>query len=87
MKPRRFMAPSAFVWLLVGFLYFAIPLLATFIFSLKSNQTGKCCTAANYSWVIHNGEFWQSLKISFLLALETIVISLAIFVPTITGCT
>ncbi|MDX6580788.1 MAG: putative spermidine/putrescine transport system permease protein [Gaiellales bacterium] len=83
MKPRKHIAPSAFFWLLVGFLYFAIPLLATFIFSLKSNQTGTCCTAANYSWVIHNGEFWQSLKISFLLALETIVISLAIFVPTI----
>ena len=83
MKPRKHIAPSAFFWLLVGFLYFAIPLLATFIFSLKSNQTGKCCTAANYSWVIHNVEFWQSLKISFLLALETIVISLAIFVPTI----
>ena len=83
MKPRRFIAPSAAFWLLVGFLYFFIPLLATFIFSLKSNQTGKCCTAANYSWVIHNGDFWHSLKISFLLALETIVICLAIFVPTI----
>jgi putative spermidine/putrescine transport system permease protein len=82
-KPRRFIAPSAAFWLLVGFLYFFIPLLATFIFSLKSNQTGKCCTAANYSWVIHNGDFWHSLKISFLLALETIVICLAIFVPTI----
>ncbi len=83
MKPRRFMAPSAFLWLLLGFLYFFIPLLTTLLFSLKSNQTGKCCTAANYSWVIHNGEFWHSLKISFLLALETIVISLALFVPTI----
>ena len=82
-KPRRFMAPSAVVWLLIGGLYFFIPLLTTLLFSLKSNQTGKCCTAANYSWVIHNGEFWHSLKISFLLALETIVISLAIFVPTI----
>ena len=58
MKPRRFMAPSAFFWLLVGFLYFFIQLLATLIFSLKSNQMGKCCTAANYSWVIHNGDFW-----------------------------
>ena len=83
MKPRRFIAPSAAFWLLIGFLYFFIPLLATFIFSLKSNQTGKCCTAANYSWVIHNGDFWHSLKISFLLALETIVICLVIFVPTI----
>jgi putative spermidine/putrescine transport system permease protein len=82
-KPRRFIAPSAFLWLLLGGLYFFIPLLATFLFSLKSNQTGKCCTIANYSWVVHNHGFWHSLKISFLLALETIVISLAIFVPTI----
>jgi putative spermidine/putrescine transport system permease protein len=82
-KPRKFMAPSAFIWLLLGGLYFFIPLLTTLLFSLKSNQTGKCCTAANYSWVIHNGAFWHTLKISFLLALETIVVSLAIFVPTI----
>ena len=33
--------------------------------------------------MIHNHDFWHSLKISFLLALETIVISLALFVPTI----
>ena len=77
------MSPSAFLWLLLAFGYFFIPLLATLLFSLKSNQTGKCCTAANYSWVIHNGDFWHTLRISALLALETIVISLAIFVPTI----
>jgi len=82
-KPRRHIAPSAAFWLLVGGLYFLIPLVTTFIFSLKSPQTGKCCSSANYSWVIHNGEFWHTLKISFLLALETIVISLALFVPTI----
>ena len=33
--------------------------------------------------MIHSGDFWHSLKISFLLAIETIVISLIIFVPTI----
>src|SRR5436853_202593 len=77
------MAPSAFVWLLLGSAYFFVPLIATMLFSLKSNQTGKCCTAANYSWVIHNGDFWHALKISFLLAIETIVVSLLLFVPTI----
>ena len=77
------MAPTAYLWLLLGFLYFFLPLLATFLFSLKSNQTGKCCTVASYSWVFHNGDFWHTLKISFLLALETIVISLLLFVPTI----
>ena len=83
MKSRRFMAPSAFVWLLIGGAYFFIPLLATLIFSLKSNQTGKCCTLAAYGWVIHNGDFWHTLRISLELALETIVISLLLFVPTI----
>jgi putative spermidine/putrescine transport system permease protein len=82
-KPRRFMAPSAWIWLLVAALYFFVPLMSTMLFSLKSNQTGKCCTAANYSWVIHNSTFWHALRISFLLALETIVVSLLLFVPTI----
>jgi putative spermidine/putrescine transport system permease protein len=83
MKTRRFMAPSAFLWLLLALAYFFVPLLSTLLISLKSNTTGKCCTAANYSWVIHNGDMWHTLKISALLAVETIVISLAIFVPTI----
>jgi putative spermidine/putrescine transport system permease protein len=77
------MASSAFLWLLLGVAYFFIPLIATMLFSLKSNQTGHCCTLANYSWVIHSHAFWHSLKISSLLALETIVISLLLFVPTI----
>jgi putative spermidine/putrescine transport system permease protein len=80
---RRRITPSALVWLVLAGLYFLLPLVATLLFSLKSNATGKCCTIASYSWVVHNGEFWQSLKISSLLALETIVISLLIFVPTI----
>jgi putative spermidine/putrescine transport system permease protein len=83
MRQQRRMAPSAYLWLLLGALYFFVPLIATMLFSLKSNQTGKCCTAANYSWVIHNGDFWHALKISAILAVETIVISLLLFVPTI----
>jgi putative spermidine/putrescine transport system permease protein len=83
MRQGRRMAPSAYLWLLVGLLYFIVPLIATMLTSLKSNQTGKCCTAANYSWVIHNGDFWHALKISAILAVETIVISLLLFVPTI----
>ena len=83
MKSTRRIAPTAVIWLLIAFGYFFIPLIATFLFSLKSNQTGHCCTAANYSWVVHSSAFWHTLKISFLLALETIAISLALFVPTI----
>ncbi|HEY0415404.1 MAG TPA: ABC transporter permease subunit [Gaiellaceae bacterium] len=81
---RASMAPSAYVWLLLGGLYFFVPLFATLDFSLKQNKAGApCCTLHNYGWVIHNGDFWHTIKISFLLALETIVISLLLFVPTI----
>ena len=80
---RPKIAPSAVVWLVVGALYFLLPLVSTLLYSLKSNQTGNCCTAANYGWVIHQHDFWHSLRISALLALETITISLLIFVPTI----
>ena len=83
MTTRRFISPSAVVWLVLGTAYFILPLLATFLFSLRQLQTGHCCTAASYTWVIHNGEFWSSLKLSVELALETIVVSLLLFVPTV----
>jgi putative spermidine/putrescine transport system permease protein len=83
MKRRRFMAPSAFVWLLLAGAYFLIPLIATLLFSLKNPQNNKCCVVSAYGTVVHTGEFWHSLKISALLSLETIAISLAIFVPTV----
>jgi putative spermidine/putrescine transport system permease protein len=74
---------SAVIWLLLAAAYFIIPLFATLLISLRSTQTGKCCVGDNYGWVLHNGDFWHTLKLSALLALETIVVSLLIFVPTI----
>jgi putative spermidine/putrescine transport system permease protein len=83
MTPRRFIAPSAVVWLLVGAAYFLIPLVATFLFSLKNDQTAKCCTLANYSGVFDDPEFWKTIRLSFVIALETIVVTLALLVPTV----
>lgn len=78
------MAPAAYLWLLLAAAYFLFPLYATLDFSLKENKLGTpCCTLHNYGWVIHSGDFWHTIKVSFLLALETIVISLSLFVPTI----
>jgi putative spermidine/putrescine transport system permease protein len=82
-RPRRFIAPSAVLWLLVGTAYFVIPLVATFLFSMRGNQTGKCCTLANYGSVLHDPSFWRNIKTSFILSLETIAISLALLVPTV----
>jgi putative spermidine/putrescine transport system permease protein len=83
MSSRRFIAPSALVWLILGAAYFLIPLIATLLFSLNSNQTGNCCSGAAWSYVIHDSRFWSSLKTSLILALETIAVSLILFVPTI----
>src|SRR5262249_31948247 len=75
--------PSAVVWLIVAAAFFLLPLIATFLFSLKSIQTGKCCTSAAYSLVIHDSQFWHTIRLSFVLALETIAVSLVLFVPTV----
>lgn len=83
MRAQRRITLSAIVWLVLGVAYFFIPLLATFLFSLDKIQTGKCCSLAAYGFVLHNADFWHTLKISFLLAFETIAISLVLFVPSI----
>lgn len=83
MTPRRFIAPSAVLWLLVGVLYFVLPLFATFLFSLKDDQTAKCCTAANYGGGFDDPEFWKTIRLSFVIAIETIVFTLVLLVPTV----
>jgi putative spermidine/putrescine transport system permease protein len=80
---RRWVAPSAVVWLVVAAAFFLIPLIATLLFSLQSLQTNKCCTNAAYSLIIHDHQFWHTIRLSFVLSLETIAISLLLFVPTV----
>ena len=80
---RKRIAPSAVVWLVLGGAYFLIPLLGTLLFSLNRNKTGSCCSVHAYGTILHDGAFWHSLKVSFVLALETIAISLVLFVPTV----
>ncbi len=74
---------SAVMWLLVGAVYFLIPLFATLLFSLKRNETGTCCTLDNYGEILHDPQFWKGIRVSFVLALETVVVSLALLVPTV----
>ena len=80
---RRRISSGAVVWLLVGAVYWLIPLVATLLFSLKKNETGTCCTLSNYGEILHDPQFWKAIRISFVLALETIVISLVLLVPTV----
>lgn len=80
---RRLPAPSALLWLGLGSLYFLVPLLATLLFSLQGPLTAKCCTLENYGTILHDPEFWRTIRMSFVLALETIVITLVLLVPTV----
>jgi putative spermidine/putrescine transport system permease protein len=80
---RRRIAPTAVLWLLVGAAYLLLPLVATLLFSLRSEQTGKCCTLASYGVILDDPQFTKTLRQSFILSLETIAISLAILVPTV----
>lgn len=79
----RRIAPGAVFWLLVGAAYFLVPLIATLIFSLRSNQTGACCTLDSYGFILDDPQFWKNLRLSFLLSLETIVVALVLLVPTV----
>lgn len=83
MTPRRHIAPGAVVWLVLGAAYFLIPLVATLLFSLKGNVTGSCCTLANYGTILHDPQFWKTIKTSSVLAVETIVLTLLLLVPTV----
>ena len=80
---RPHIAPSALVWLVLGAIYFLVPLIATLLFSLKDAQTGKCCSLSAYGVILHDPQFWSTIKVSFRLALETIGVGLLLFVPTI----
>ena len=80
---RRRISLSAVLWLFVGAAYFLIPLLATLLFSLKGNQTGECCSLSSYGEILHDPAFWKNLRISAVLALETIVIALVLLIPTV----
>lgn len=80
---RKRIAPGAIVWLLLGGAYFLVPLIAMLMFSLRSNETGTCCTLDNYGEIGGDPLFWQSLRTSLILSLETIAISLVLLVPTL----
>ena len=69
-------------WLIMilGILYFFLPLVATFVFSLKA-KLGVLSFAA-YSNVINNPAFVYNFTASVIWASLTIVVGILLFVPT-----
>lgn len=68
-------------WLVLAALYFLVPLFSTLLFSLDTgvHQHGLKWYGKTFS----DPQFWQTLELSFKIALETVIIGLALMVPTV----
>lgn len=67
-------------WMILGILYFFLPLLATFIFSLKA-KLGVLSFKA-YANIFNDQAFVYNFSYSVLWAVLTIVVGILLFVPT-----
>jgi putative spermidine/putrescine transport system permease protein len=70
----------SWLWLTVGFVYFFLPLLATFLFSLRGKK-GVLGFAA-YEHVFEDPQFLKTFGFSLEMAILTVVAGLALLVPT-----
>jgi len=75
---RRFPFWS-WIWFFLGALYFILPLLATFEFSLSWDPE---IPLKAYQRAFEDNDFWETFIYSNVLALATIVISIILIVPT-----
>jgi putative spermidine/putrescine transport system permease protein len=67
-------------WMVLGVLYFFLPLLATFLFSLRAERGVLSFLA--YQRVLTDPDFTHAFGYSALWAVLTIVVSILLFVPT-----
>jgi putative spermidine/putrescine transport system permease protein len=78
--PKERKSPWRFVWWLIflaGVLYFFLPLLGTFAFSMKSIPLFSA-----YTGVLQDPKFYTSLGYSFIVGVVTIIVSISLMVPT-----
>ena len=82
--PRRSPVTQIVSWVIfIGcFLYFFLPLLATFLHSIKPKPNGIPDPTLAYRQVLDDEKFYIGLAYSFFVGMLTIVISLAIIIPT-----
>ena len=69
------------LWIVVMATFFLLPLIGTAIFSLWAG--GDHYNLSNYAGLIHNPKVWASLWLSIKLAVYTVVITMALLVPTV----
>lgn len=77
---RRRISPWAALWLLLGALYFLVPLAATAQISFKTGRDEYSLDA--YRGILEDPGFLSSLSFSFKMSLFTIAIAIVLLVPT-----
>ena len=70
----------SWLWIALGFLYFFLPLYATFQFSLRAQRDTLSLLA--YQRVLNDPEFFRTFLFSIQMALWTIFCSMVLIVPT-----
>jgi putative spermidine/putrescine transport system permease protein len=70
----------SWLWIVIGILYFVVPLVATFEFSLRAKKGTLSFLA--YVNVFKDPAFWQTITFSFEMAIFTIIFSILLVVPT-----
>jgi putative spermidine/putrescine transport system permease protein len=80
MKKRRFGSAWAWFFMILGILYFFLPLVATFMFSLRA-ELGHLSLRA-YQNLFADPKFIHNFSYSVLWALLSIALGILIFVPT-----
>jgi putative spermidine/putrescine transport system permease protein len=74
---RNWGSPWAWIIFLIGVLYFTVPLIATFVISMRAKPL-----FAAYTNSFADSRFLSSLTYSFVIGLITVVLSIALIVPT-----
>ena len=69
---------------IIGALYFFVPLIATFVYSL-GNPIGPSAPPPSFEYygtVLSSSNFWESLGYSFIIGIITIIVSIGLLMPT-----
>ncbi|MGC8856108.1 MAG: ABC transporter permease [Anaerolineae bacterium] len=82
MKPRvSWSILWSWLWIALGVLYFFMPLIATFDFSLRAKKG--MLTFVAYQNIFHDVNFWRTFGFSLQMGFYTIIVSILLVVPTV----
>ena len=70
----------SWIWIILGVIYFVLPLYSTFDFSLRARKGILSFLA--YQNVFADPKFWSTIRFSLVIAVFTIVVSIVLVVPT-----